>query len=273
MPGPAMRLALLQFAPVPGDLRANLARVLDGLRQASAKGAHMLITPEMCLTGWSLPDAEIRADLALRTKADAVPALAAAAARDGITVVTGGPLPAVAGAAGAANCAITLTPAGETAVHRKMHLFGPERDWWQPGGQVQTVPDRGTVIGPLICYDGEFCEVPRLLRLAGANVMAIAATNMSPYEHDQDVIFSTRAIENECVVAVCNRTGSERGWTYFGRSLVADARGKLIAQAGNDEELLLADVTPNAWAADPKLGYIAQRRPEIYRELCASGAA
>jgi 5-aminopentanamidase len=270
MPGPAMRLALLQFAPVPGDLPANLGRLLDGLRQAAAKGARMLIAPEMCLTGWSLPDERVRAELANRTMAEAVPALAAAAAQEDVTVVAGGPLPVTAGAPAAANCAIALTPAGGMAVHRKMHLFGPERDWWEPGGQVQTVSDRDAVIGPLICYDAEFCEAPRLLRLAGANVMAVAATNMSPYEHDQDVIFSARAIENECVVAVCNRTGSERGWNYFGRSLVADARGNLLAQAGHDEELLLADVMPTAWAADPELGYMAQRRPEIYRELCAA---
>ena len=273
MPGPAMRLALLQFAPVPGDLPANLARVLDGMREAAALGARMLIAPEMCLTGWSLPEPPVRAELAGRVRSDAMPALAAAAARDEITVVAGGPLPVGPGDRAAANCAIALTPSGGVAVHRKMHLFGPERSWWEPGQRVETASDRAAVVGPLICYDGEFCEVPRMLRLAGANVLAVAATNMSPYERDQDVIFATRAIENECVVAVCNRTGSERGWTYFGRSLVTDARGNLIAQAGPGEELLLADVNATAWAADPELGYVARRRPEIYQDLCAAGAA
>src|SRR5215831_17102796 len=222
MPGPMMRLALLQFAPAAGELRVNLDRVLDGMRSAAGAGARLLITPEMCLTGWTLPDKALRRRLAADTARLAVPALAEAAGRHAITVVAGGPLP-VAG--GAANCAIALTPAGGRAVHRKLHLFGAEADWWSPGDHVEVIAADGAVVGPLICYDGEFCEVPRMLRLAGATVLAVATTNMTPYERDQDVIFAARALENECVVAVCNRVGSEGEWRYFGRSLVADARG------------------------------------------------
>jgi len=264
-----MRLALLQFAPAAGELGPNLNRVLDGMRSAAAAGAGLLIAPEMCLTGWTLPDEGLRVRLAAETAHVAVPALSEAARRHAITVVTGGPLPA---AGGVANCAVALTPAGGRAVHRKLHLFGAEAAWWAPGDDVEVVAAGGAVVGPLICYDGEFCEVPRMLRLAGANVLAVAATNMTPYERDQDVIFSARALENECVVAVCNRVGSEGGWHYFGRSLVADARGNLVAQAGRGEEMLLADVT-TAGEGDPALGYIAHRRPWIYQMLCSTGHA
>src|SRR5258707_408128 len=269
MPGPVMRLALLQFAPAAGQLQPNLARVLDGMRSAAAAGATMLIAPEMCLTGWTLPDQALRARLAAETAHVALPALSEAARRHAITVVAGGPLPA---AGGVANCAVALIPAGGRAVHRKLHLFGPEAAWWAPGDHVEVVAADRAVVGPLICYDGEFCEVPRMLRLAGADVLAVAATNMTPYEGDQDVIFSARALENECVVAVCNRIGSEGDWRYFGRSLVADARGNLVAQAGRGEEMLLADVT-TAGEGDPALGYMAHRRPQIYQMLCGTGHA
>jgi len=267
MPGPVMRLALLQFAPVLGELQANLDRVLDGMREAADLGAGLLIAPEMCLTGWTLPDPALRARLAAQTAQVAVPALSEAARRHAITVVAGGPLPA---GGGAANCAIALTPAGGRAVHRKLHLFGAEAAWWSPGDRVQVAATGGAVVGPLICYDGEFCEVPRMLRLAGATVLAVAATNMTPYERDQDVIFAARALENECVVAVCNRVGREGEWRYFGRSLVADARGRLVAQAGPGEEMVLAEVA-TAGAADPALGYMAHRRPGIYQMLCDTG--
>jgi predicted amidohydrolase len=265
-----MRLALLQFAPKLGELAPNVRRVLAGVREAAAAGAGLLAAPEMCLTGWTLPDDRLRARLAADTAAVAVPAMAEAARRYAITVVVGGPLPVPSGA-GASNCAIALAPDGRRAVHRKLHLFGPEADWWVPGDHVEVVAAPGTVIGPLICYDGEFCEVPRLLRLAGARVLAVPTTNMSPYERDQDIIFAARALENECVVAVCNRVGSEGGWRYFGRSLVADARGNVVAQAGAGEELLLADVDITGSAADPALGYLAHRRPGIYRALCHAG--
>lgn len=266
MPGPMMRLALLQFAPVLGELQPNLDRVLDGMREAATLGAGLLVAPEMCLTGWTLPDLALRARLAAQTAHVAVPALSEAARRHSITVVAGGPLPATGGAA---NCAIALTPAGGRAVHRKLHLFGAEAAWWSPGDHVEVAAADGAVVGPLICYDGEFCEVPRMLRLAGATVLAVAATNMIPYQRDQDVIFAARALENECVVAVCNRVGSEGEWRYFGRSLVADARGRLVAQAGPGEEMVLADVA-TAGAADPALGYMARRRPPIYQMLCGT---
>src|SRR5262249_42497413 len=262
--------------PAAGELRVNLDRVLDGMRSAAGAGARLLITPEMCLTGWALPDKALRERPAADTARLAVPALAQAAGRHASPVVAGGP-PAGGGgplpvAGGAANCAIALTPAGGRAVHRKLHLFGAEADWWSPGDHVEVIAADGAVVGPLICYDGEFCEVPRMLRLAGATVLAGATTNMTPYERDQDVIFAARALENECVVAVCNRVGSEGGWRYFGRSLVADARGNLVAQAGQGEEMLLADVT-TAGAADPALGYLAHRRPRIYQMLCGPGPA
>jgi predicted amidohydrolase len=269
MPDLTLRLALLQFAPVLGELRANLGRVLDGMRQAAAAGAGLLIAPEMCLTGWTLPDQQLRARLAAQTARLALPALSEAARQHAMTVVVGGPLPA---ADGTANCAIALTPAGGRAVHRKLHLFGPEASWWSPGERIEVVAADGLVVGPLICYDGEFCEVPRMLRLAGATILAVSASNMAPYERDQDVIFAARALENECVVAVCNRVGGEGGWRYFGRSLVADARGNLVAQAGRGEELLVADVTTTG-AADPALGYMVHRRPGIYRAVCRPGRA
>src|SRR6266566_4421968 len=109
VPGPATRLALLQFAPAAGELQPNLDRVLDGMRAAAAAGAGILIAPEMCLTGWTLPDKALRVRLAAATARVAVPALSEAARRHSITVVAGGPLPA---AGGVGNCAIALTPAG-----------------------------------------------------------------------------------------------------------------------------------------------------------------
>jgi len=270
MPDPTLRLALLQFAPLLGELRPNLDRVLDGTRYAAAAGAALVLAPEMCLTGWTLPDRAARVRLADQTASVAVPALAEAARQFSVTVVAGGPLPF---SDAVANCAIALSPSGHRAVHRKLHLFGPEATWWTRGDGVEVVATARAVVGPLICYDGEFCEVPRMLRLRGASLMAVAATNMSPYERDQDLIFATRALENECVVAVCNRVGSEGDWHYFGRSLVADARGNVVAQAGAGEEVLLAEVTPAAAEPDPALSYITHRRPAIYRPICRGGRA
>jgi predicted amidohydrolase len=153
-------------------------------------------------------------------------------------------------------------------VHRKVHLFGAERAWWVPGdGAGALIPVNDVSIGMLVCYDGEFPEMPRILRLAGADVIAVPTTNMTPYERDQELIFATRGLENECVVAVCNRVGSERGWSYFGRSAVFDARGNVVQRAGSTDELLIVDVDVSGAGGDPQLSYLNRRRPDAYRSL------
>ena len=258
-----MRVALLQFAPEPERLRENLAEILAGVERAAEAGAQLLVTPEMSLTGWSLPQASVRAGLTERVSTEALPMLAEAADRSGVAVVVGGPYPG--GGRGQANAAIAVAPGGRTVVYRKVHLFGPERDWWRPGERAHAILELGhTRVGISICYDAEFPEMPRLARLAGADLLVVPATNMSPYERDQDLIFPTRALENELPVLVCNRVGSERGWTYFGRSLAADARGNIVSQAGGSEELLVADIEPAGRTGDPHLSYLARRRPEVY---------
>lgn len=261
-----VRVALLQFAPILGRLEENLARVLDGATRAAELGARLLVAPEMCLTGWSLADPALRAALADEVASTALPRLTSAAEHTGVGLVVGGPYRGEASAR--SNCALGVAPDGRIAVHRKVHLFGVERAWWAEGDRAEAVMDVGDVrVGLLIGYDAEFPELPRLIRLAGAALLAVPTTNMTPYERDQDLIFPTRALENECAVAVCNQVGSERGWTYFGRSLVADARGEVVGRAGSGEELLVLDVDVPDGPADPELSYLARRRPEVYARL------
>jgi 5-aminopentanamidase len=261
-----LRTALFQFAPRPGNLQENLSMILDALARAEEQSTQLLVAPEMSLTGWSLPDPADRDRLTDEVEGVAIPALAAAADRSGVSVVVGGPFRG--GRRAPANSAIGIGSDSQQVIYRKIHLFGPERDWWEPGDRADALLEVGSIrVGLTICYDGEYPEVPRLSRLAGAEVLAIPATNMSPYERDQDLVFPTRALENECPVMLCNRVGEERGWSYFGRSLVADARGEILAQAGQGAELLMVDIPVPVGPAEPELSYLARRRPEVYRPI------
>jgi predicted amidohydrolase len=272
-----MRVAVLQFKPVLGDVRANVRIIVAAIAAAAAQGATMLVAPEMCLTGWTLDQPELRTRLAHETEEVALPALSGEAVRHAVALVVGGPVafpnkPAHERADAKdddgqmANAAIWLGIDGGRADYRKIHLFGPERDWWRPGSEATVTRSGGIRVGLTICYDAEFPEVPRMARLAGAELIVVPTTNMSPYEHDQDVVFATRALEHECPVVVANRVGSEGDWTYFGRSLIVDERGRIVAQAGSSEELLLGDIQPNA-GTDPALAYLASRRPDVYTSL------
>ena len=263
-----MRVAVHQFAPAHGDVARNVTSIAAAVVRAAAAGADLVVAPEMSLTGWALPIAEDRARFVEQVERDALPELAALAVERHVAIVVGGPVRAGAhmdsGPTGAANAVVLLAPDGQRTVYRKLHLFGDERNWWTPGDRAIVGAIAGNVrVGLTICYDAEFPEVPRMTRLAGADVLAVPTTNMTPYEHDQEVIFATRALENECPVIVANRVGSEQGWHYFGRSLVLDQRGCVVGRAGQREQLLIADIEP-ARQGDPELSYLARRRPELY---------
>jgi len=265
-----MRVGLVQFSPVLGDVAANVKVILSGVAEAVSAGAELVVTPEMGLTGWSLADATERARLATEVETVALPELTRAAVDRGVAIVVGGPLATTSTPHGRdphlANAAILLEPDGSQTVYQKIHLFEQERAWWAPGREPAIATVFGARVGLTICYDAEFPEVPRMTRLAGAQLLAVAATNMTPYEHDQEVIFAARAIENECPVIVANRVGRENEWAYFGRSIIVDERGRVVGRAGSGDEVLVADIEPAA-LGDVALSYIRRRRPEVYGML------
>lgn len=266
-----MRVAALQFSPALGVIEPNLARILNGIDDAARAGAEIFVAPEMSLTGWTIGDRELRSELAAAVRVEALPALQRAAVARQIGVVVGGPGQAggITGdeaASAEANSVFALSPDGSQTVYRKIHLFEDERRWWAPGDEAAVAVFGSVRVGITICYDAEFPEVPRMTRLAGAEILVVPTTNMTPYERDQDVLFAARAIENEFPVVVANRVGTENGWQYFGRSFVLDRRGEIVAQAGSDEQLLIADVDV-AGGGNPALSYMRRRRPEVYGPL------
>lgn len=62
----------------------------------------------------------------------------------------------------------------------------------------------------MICYDLEFPEVARTLKIKGADLLIIPLANMSPYEDYQITYLKSRAMENELPIALCNRIGSKK---------------------------------------------------------------
>ncbi len=266
-----MRVAVLQFSPILGVLEPNLARILGAVDDAAQAGADLFVAPEMSLTGWTIADRDLRAELVTAVRVTAQPALQRAAVSRQMGVVVGGPgrskdVIENDTDSTSANSVFAFAADGSQAVYRKIHLFEDERGWWAPGDATVVAAFGGVRVGVTICYDAEFPEIPRMTRLAGAEMLVVPTTNMTPYERDQDVVFATRALENDMPVVVANRVGTENGWNYFGRSVIVDRGGRVVAQAGSGEELLIADVDLSA-AGNPALSYLNRRRPEVYGRL------
>ncbi|MCH1999483.1 hydratase, partial [Achromobacter xylosoxidans] len=168
----AIHVASVQTAPVMGEVAANVARSIELVEQAAAQGARLVVLPELANTGYVFASRQEAHALA-----ESVPdgpssqAWIALAQRLRIYLVAG-----IAERSGGRlyNAAIIAGPDGYLGTYRKLHLWGDENLFFEPGDLGLPVFDTEFGrLGVAICYDGWFPEVYRLLALRGADIVAV----------------------------------------------------------------------------------------------------
>ncbi|BDT68606.1 (R)-stereoselective amidase [Comamonadaceae bacterium OS-1] len=257
-----LRLALLQCPSLPLDVAVNLARLEQFAARAAAAGAHLLVTPEMFLTGYNIGSHPAR-QLAEPPDGPRAQAVAAIARQHQIAIAFGHPEhDKDGGETGKVfNAAQCIDAQGHPlARYRKTQLFGDlDRGMFSPGPGGEPLFDfHGWQLGLLICYDVEFPENTRRLALLGADLIVVPTANMEGFDFVAQHLVPTRAYENQVFVAYANFCGSEGDLVYNGLSCVAAPTGAGLVQAGRGAELLLADVTRAGLAAGRALnGHLA----------------
>ncbi|WP_120494815.1 carbon-nitrogen hydrolase family protein [Microbacterium phyllosphaerae] len=257
-----LTIAGLQHPGVPGDVDANLAIIADAARQAADKGARVLVTPEMFVTGYN-----IGAGLAPLAVPELVDRVAAVAIETGIAIIAGLPEPHPGG--GITNSLVVIDRDGtELLRYRKTHLFGDlDRSLFVQGDTLpSTVELDGVTLSVLICYDVEFPETVRAAALNGADAVVVPTAQMEPYAHIAERLIPVRAWENQIHVVYINRVGDEGDLTYVGRSSVVSPDGVTLAALGaSDTGLLIATIDPEATRrARRENPYLADRRTDLY---------
>ena len=257
-PGPDLRVAAWQGAGVPADIAANLDIIRRRAREA--RGADLLLVPECFLPGYNIGDAA--RELAVDMKSGAVSDLAGVARENGLALICGTPL-----RAGGAVCNAALAFSAEgapVARHCKRFLYGEwEKSVFAPGsGENAMMEARGWKIGALICYDVEFPEAVRRLAVGGASVVAVPTALMAPDHAPVFNLLPARALENTVFLAYANRVGTENGMRFVGGSRILDPAGRVLARAGEHEEVMLratlkADDMRRARARFPYLSDLA----------------
>ncbi len=266
-----MRLAMLQTAGDPQNrVPANLDRLADAAARAAAGGADLLLAPEMFLTGYNIGRAAAEAVAEPADGPSATRAAEIARAYD-IALCYGYPERSADGAI--YNAALLIDRSGRQLLNfRKTHLFGDlDRAMFAPGpGTAEVVEVAGMKVGLLICYDVEFPEAVRALALNGADLVLVPTANMKPYDPVSLFVVPARAFENELFVAYANRCGSEGELDYMGLSCVGDPAGGNLVLAGDGEELVFADLTPESLARGRRMNtHMRDRLPETYETLFA----
>jgi len=151
------------------------------------------------------------------------------------------------------NTAMLFGPAGDVLLtYRKVHVFG----YQSLESQLLTGGDRADVavagwgpVGMTTCYDLRFPELYRLLVDGGAQMFIVpAAWPAARLEHWR-LFTRARAVENQVFLVACNAAGSQGEVQLGGHSVVVDPWGRVVAEAGYDEQLLLVDVDLESVAA------------------------
>ena len=258
-----LTIALAQMDVPTGQPEANLARVHNFAAEAREASTDLLLLPELWLHGYDLERAgEWAAPLG-----ESGFAQMAALARESGLHLAGSLLERHAG--GVSNTAVLYAPDGALlGSYRKIHLFRlmQEPRYLAPGDHATLCPTPWGPVGLAICYDLRFPDLFRVMALAGAVLFLVPAQWPVRRIEAWLLLARARAVENELIVAACNRVGSDDQVEFPGRSLVVDPWGNVLVEGDDREQLLIAQVDlREIRKARRYLTVYEDRRPEAYR--------
>lgn len=273
------------------DRNDNIARSLDGIRQAAAQGAHLVVLQELH-SGPYFCQTEDTAnfDLGETIPGPGTDTFGRLAQELGIVVVLS--LFEKRGAGLYHNTAVVLEKDGSIAgCYRKMHIPDDpgyhEKFYFTPGdlGFTPIVTSVGT-LGVLVCWDQWYPEAARLMALAGADLLIYpTAIGFDPNDSAEEqqrqrdawiTIQRSHAIANGLPVIAVNRSGFEAdpsqvtaGARFWGSSFVAGCQGEILAQASGakDEVLCVALDLQRTEQVRRSWPFLRDRRIDAYADL------
>ncbi|MEQ8651167.1 MAG: carbon-nitrogen hydrolase family protein [Kiloniellales bacterium] len=248
------KAALVQLTAGP-DIDANLERIEQLVGEASSVGAQFVCLPENCTQ--IQPDKD--KSLAEADEEDghrALARLAEMASARNIWLQVGS-LTVKAAPKHCWNRSYLLNPDGAViARYDKIHLFEAtvgdgqtyrESDYTAPGSQavVAGLPWGG--LGLTICYDMRFPHLYRHLAKVGADYITVPSAFTRPTGRDHwEVLLRARAIETGCYVLAAAQCGRHAGGREtYGHSLIVDPWGGVLADGGEDEGIVVAEIDPS----------------------------
>lgn len=276
-----IHVAALQLE-LDGDSDTNIAAVTELVREAAAKGAQVVLPPELfegpyfCRTedeglfATAKPTESHASVVAMRKLAEELKIWIPTSffERDGPHHY---------------NSLAMIDPDGKImGTYRKSHIpDGPgyeEKFYFRPGNTGFKVWDGPSdeKLGVGICWDQWYPETARAMMLMGAEILFYpTAIGTEPHDPDLDTSRLWRramighAVSNVVPVVAANRIGTEGGQRFYGHSFICDERGDLLAEFGATETGVLSaeldlDASRRHRAA---FGFFRDRRPELYGRL------
>lgn len=271
--------ACVQIAITPNDIQANIEKSVVWLEKAVKENdAELIVFPETVTTGfvtnlevnelWDLLDdapGRITADIQKAAKAHGVHVVWPTYRR--------GPERGVI-----YNSSILIGPDGEIiGIYDKTHPFPLERamcgGWVTVGNRAEVYETALGSIGMIICYDGDFPELSRILAVKGAEVITRPSALLRSFDI-WNLTNSARAYDNHVYMVATNSVGPDAGGGYyFGHSMIVNPIAWRLAQARGSEEIIAAKLDPDPLRyvttgskSLQMFDHLEDRNLELYRE-------
>ena len=279
-----LSLAAIQCA-LGGPLGENVSKVEALVREAAAKGARVILPPEL-FEGPYFCTREKDAFFEQARPAERHPTIERfrKLARE-LRVVVPVSFFEKAGPAYYNSVAMVSETGDVLGIYRKSHIpDGPgyeEKFYFRPGDTgFLAWPTPAATLGVGICWDQWFPEAARAMVLKGADVLlyptAIGSEPERPELDSRDLwrrAMLGHAVSNVVPVVAANRVGDEGGQVFYGSSFIANHRGEVLAQMGRTEEgVIVASVDVDLVRRDrASWGFFRDRRPDLYGPLTTAG--
>ncbi|PKO87146.1 MAG: NAD+ synthase [Betaproteobacteria bacterium HGW-Betaproteobacteria-12] len=262
-----LRIAVAQFNATVGDLTGNVERILNCAAEAKARGAQVLLTPELALCGYPPEDLLLRPDF-YRACDRALDELASRA--DGLVLVVGHP-DEYAGCC--YNAASVIEQGRRRAVYRKRRLPNydvfDERRYFEPGSDTCVVTLGGVRCGINICADIWEPGAFEAAHAAGAELMLVLNASPCHLEKQQERtrVLGERIAATGIPAIYCNLVGGQDELVFDGASFALDADRQLCMRLPQFEEALgLVEFTAGRLSS-PDLAGELSLEAEAYRAL------
>jgi predicted amidohydrolase len=272
--------AAVQIAVRPNDINYNLEKIGFWLKTAVKEhGAELVVFPESITTGFAPgmppeefydllnyipgPETDQIGAMARELKAHVVLPMYEKCKEKNVIM----------------NSSILINDEGEIAgIYRKTHPFPTERlgggGWTTPGKKAVVVETKLGKIGMIICYDGDFPELSRVLAIRGAEIITRPSALLRSFEI-WDMTNKARAYDNHVYVIATNSVGADAEENYyFGSSMIINPIAQKLAQARGTEEIISAKLDPNPLkritygANSPMIfDHLEDRNLEVYKDI------
>ncbi|MCU4177142.1 nitrilase-related carbon-nitrogen hydrolase [Carboxylicivirga sp. N1Y90] len=260
-----VKVGILQFAPVLGDVKANVSQVRELV--TSNKRCDLYVLPELANSGYRFNNRDEVILAAEKVQSSYfLKELMQLAVHKNAHIVTGfcereGSL--------LYNSSVLIGPEGLVGVYRKLHLFMDEKDFFEPGNLGLPVYDTPIGrIGMLVCFDWMFPEAWRALVLKGAQLIAHPSNLVLPYCQS---VMPSYSLVNKCFIATANRIGKERDLTFTGQSVLVDPTGEYVLKGSIDQtEFLTVEVDlkqSDNKNITPRNDVMKDRRSDVYGDF------